>query len=90
MPRRVVSYTSSDRECAFRIATQLKTLGHLPHHDWEIKDSDDIYGWMEQRHDRADHAICVISDEYLKAILVWSATLRCGRWPRSDRASFSW
>jgi hypothetical protein len=36
------------------IATELKTFGHLPHvHDWEIKGSDDIYSWMEQRHDTA-------------------------------------
>jgi hypothetical protein len=27
----------------------------------------DISGWMEQRHDAADHVVCVVSDEYLKA-----------------------
>jgi tetratricopeptide (TPR) repeat protein len=63
-----VSYTSSDREWAFWIAKELKAIGHTPHvHDWEIKSSDDIYGWMEQRHDTADHVLCVISDDYLKA-----------------------
>jgi hypothetical protein len=63
-----VSYTCSDREWAFWIANELKTLGHLPHvHDWEIKGSDDIYGWMEQHHDAADHVLCVISDDYLRA-----------------------
>jgi tetratricopeptide (TPR) repeat protein len=63
-----VSYTSSDREWAEWIANELKTLGHVPHvHDWEIKGSDDIYGWMEQRHDTAHHVLCVISDDYLKA-----------------------
>jgi tetratricopeptide (TPR) repeat protein len=63
-----VSYTSSDRKWADWIANELKTLGHVPHvHDWEIKGSDDIYGWMEQHHDAADHVLCVISDDYLKA-----------------------
>jgi hypothetical protein len=63
-----VSYTSSDREWAFWIGRELEALGHLPHvHDWEIKGSDDIYGWMEQNHDTADHVLCVISDDYLKA-----------------------
>jgi tetratricopeptide (TPR) repeat protein len=63
-----VSYTSSDRDWAFWIANELKTLGHVPHvHDWELKGSDDVYAWMEQRHDAADHVLCVISDDYLKA-----------------------
>ena len=63
-----VSYTSSDREWAFWIAKELNALGHTPHiHDWEIKGSDDVYGWMEQHLDAADHVLCVISDDYLKA-----------------------
>ncbi len=63
-----VSYTSSDRDWAHWIAEQLKALGHVPHvHEWEIKGGDDIYGWMERRHDAADHVLCVVSDEYLKA-----------------------
>ena len=63
-----ISYTSSDREWAFWIGRELEALGHVPHvHDWEIKGSDDIYGWMEQHHDAADHVLCVISDDYLKA-----------------------
>jgi tetratricopeptide (TPR) repeat protein len=63
-----VSYTSSDRKWTEWIANELKTLGHAPHvHDWEIKGSGDIYGWMEQHHDAADHVLCVISDDYLKA-----------------------
>jgi tetratricopeptide (TPR) repeat protein len=63
-----VSYTSSDREWAHWIADELKTLGHEPHvHEWEIKGGDDIYHWMEQRHDAADHVLCVVSDDYLKA-----------------------
>ena len=63
-----VSYTSSDRDWAFWIAKELKALGHTPHiHEWEIEGGDDIYAWMEQRHDAADHVLCVISDDYLKA-----------------------
>ena len=63
-----VSYTSSDREWAFWIATELRALGHTAHiHEWEIKGGDDIYAWMEQRHDAADHVLCVVSDDYLKA-----------------------
>ncbi len=63
-----VSYTSSDRDWAHWIAGELKALGDVPHiHEWEIKGGDDIYAWMEQRHDAADHVLCVVSDDYLKA-----------------------
>jgi hypothetical protein len=63
-----VSYTSSDREWSFWIANELRTLGHTPHvHEWEIKTGEDIYAWLEQRHDAADHVLCVVSDAYLKA-----------------------
>ena len=63
-----VSYTSKDCEWANWIGLELKALGHLPHvHEWEITGGDDIYSWMEQRHDAADHVLCVISDDYLNA-----------------------
>ena len=63
-----VSYTSSDRDWAFWVAKELQALAHVPHvHEWEIKGGDDIYAWMEQRHDAADHVLCVVSDDYLKA-----------------------
>jgi TIR domain len=63
-----VSYTQSDREWAFWLAAELKELGHTPHlHEWEIQGGDDIYAWMEAHHDAADHVLCVVSDEYLKA-----------------------
>jgi len=63
-----ISYTSTDREWAFWIAAELKALGHAPHvHEWEIDAGADIYAWMEERHDAAEHVLCVISDEYLKA-----------------------
>jgi tetratricopeptide (TPR) repeat protein len=63
-----ISYTASDREWAFWIAKELEALGQTPHiHEWEIKGGDDIYGWMEERHAAADHVLCVVSDEYLRA-----------------------
>jgi hypothetical protein len=63
-----VSYTSSDRDWAFWIAKALEGLGHTPHvHEWEIKGGEDIYAWMQKRHDAAEHVLCVVSDEYMKA-----------------------
>ena len=63
-----ISYTKSDRDWAFWIAKELQVLGHEPHvHEWEVNRGDDIYSWMEQRHDAADYVLCVVSDEYLKA-----------------------
>ena len=62
-----ISYTASDRDWAFWIAKELEALGQTPHiHEWEIK-GDDIYAWMEGRYDAADHVLCVVSDEYLRA-----------------------
>ena len=61
-----ISYTKTDRDWAFWIAKELEALGHTPHvHEWEIQAGDDIYAWMERRHDAADHVLCVVSDEYL-------------------------
>ena len=63
-----ISYTSSDRDWAFWIAKELEGLGHTPQiHEFEVKGGDDIYKWMEERHDAADHVLCVVSDDYLKA-----------------------
>jgi hypothetical protein len=63
-----ISYTSSDRDWAQWIGKELEALAHTPHiHEWEIAGGDDIYAWMEARHDAADHVLCVVSDEYLKA-----------------------
>jgi hypothetical protein len=33
----------------------------------EINGGDDIYAWIERHHDAADHVLCVVSDEYLRA-----------------------
>ena len=61
-----VSYTSSDRDWAFWIGKELEKLGHTPHiHEWEIPAGGNIAAWMEERHDKADHILCVISQVYL-------------------------
>jgi hypothetical protein len=54
------------RDWAFWIGQQLEKLGHTPHvHDWEISAGGDIAGWMEERHDKADKVLLVISEVYL-------------------------
>ena len=87
-----VSYTSSDRDWADWIARELEALGHAPHvHEWEIKGGDDIYAWMERRHDMADHVLCVVSDDYLKApystlerhAALWQAAAKRPGWRRA-------
>ena len=61
-----VSYTSSDRDWAQWIGQELETLGHAPHlHEWEIPAGGNIAAWMEQRHNNADHILCVVSKDYL-------------------------
>jgi tetratricopeptide (TPR) repeat protein len=63
-----ISYTSADREWAHWIAKELELLDHIVHvHDWEVKGGDDIYAWMETHLDAADHVLCVVSDDYMKA-----------------------
>ena len=63
-----VSYTSSDRQWAQWIAADLRALGHDPHvHEWEIGPGGDIVAWMEQHHAAADHVLCVVSPQYLRA-----------------------
>ena len=78
-----VSYTSSDREWAFWIGHELDALGHVPHiHDWEIPAGGDIVAWMEERHQAADHILCVISAAYLsKPYSSWQR--RNAQWQRS-------
>jgi hypothetical protein len=51
-----ISHTGSDRDWAFWLGKELQALGHTAHvHEWEVWGGDDIYAWMEQRHDTADH-----------------------------------
>jgi TIR domain len=57
-----ISYTSSDREWAFWIGHELAAAGHTPFiHEWELSAGDDIMEWMEERHSKADHVLCVVS-----------------------------
>jgi hypothetical protein len=61
-----VSYTSNDRDWAFWIGQELEKLGHVTHiHEWEIAAGGNIVAWMEERHDKADHVLCVVSKVYL-------------------------
>jgi tetratricopeptide (TPR) repeat protein len=62
-----VSYTESDRDWAFWIGHELEDLGHIPHiHEWEIPAGGDIMAWMVERHDKADHILCVVSKTYFE------------------------
>ena len=61
-----VSYTSTDREWAFWIGRELERLGHTPRiHEWEIEAGGDIPAWMEERLQKADRFLCVVSAVYL-------------------------
>jgi tetratricopeptide (TPR) repeat protein len=81
-----VSYTSSDRDWAFWIGHELEALGHTPHVDeWEIPAGGDIMAWMEERHQAADHILCVVSSAYLGLFRVWSVARRNGLPPTIAR-----
>ena len=50
-----ISYTATDRDWAHWIAKELTALGHTPHiHEFEVHAGDDIYKWMEERHDAGE------------------------------------
>lgn len=62
-----VSYTSKDRDWAFWIGQELEKLGHVPRIDaWEISGGGNIMAWMQERLEKAGHALCVISEDYFK------------------------
>jgi tetratricopeptide (TPR) repeat protein len=62
-----VSYTSKDRDWAFWIGQELEKLGHVVHLDaWEIPGGGNIMAWMQGRIQKADHALCVISQDYFE------------------------
>jgi tetratricopeptide (TPR) repeat protein len=85
-----VSYTSSDRDWAFWIGQELLKLGHAAHlHEWEIGAGGDISRWIEERHDNADHILCVVSEAYLKApYSSWER--RAAQWAAtSERPNFA-
>jgi tetratricopeptide (TPR) repeat protein len=85
-----ISYTSDDREWAFWIGHELEALGHVPHiHEWEISGGGDIMAWMEDRHQAADHILCVISPTYLSKPYS-SLERRAAQWAATtDRPSFA-
>jgi tetratricopeptide (TPR) repeat protein len=85
-----VSYTSADRDWAFWIGQELLKLGHAPHIDaWEIPGGGDIAAWMDERHQNADHILCVISKAYLdKPHANWER--RSAMWAaQTDRPNFA-
>jgi tetratricopeptide (TPR) repeat protein len=85
-----ISYTSDDRGWAFWIGHELEALGHVPHiHEWEISGGSDIMAWMEERHQVADHILCVISAAYLiKPYSSWER--RAAQWAAArDRPGFA-
>jgi tetratricopeptide (TPR) repeat protein len=85
-----VSYTGSDRDWAFWIGHELIALGHTPHiHEWEIGAGGDIMTWMDERLEAADHALCVVSEKYLKApYSSWER--RSAQWAAAtDRPNFA-
>jgi tetratricopeptide (TPR) repeat protein len=84
-----ISYTSSDRDWAFWIGHELEALGHVPHiHEWEIFAGGDIMAWMEERHQAADHILCVISTAYLSKPYS-SLERRTAQWEAiTDRSNF--
>jgi hypothetical protein len=85
-----VSYTSSDRDWAFWIGHELEALGHTPHiHEWELAAGGDIMKWMEERHQAADHILCVVSTSYLEKPFS-SLERRAAQWAAADdRANFA-
>jgi hypothetical protein len=69
---------------------ELEILGHVPHiHEWEISGGGDIMAWMEERHQAADHTLCVISAAYLiKPYSSWER--RAAQWAAAtDRPNFA-
>jgi hypothetical protein len=90
-----VSYTKSDRDWAFWLATELTELCHTPHiHEWEIGGGEDIYAWMETRIDAAHHMLCRVGGVPKGTLLdsdptrLWNAMLVFGTRRQSNRVSF--
>jgi TIR domain len=86
----LVSYTSCDRAWAHWIAQELEAIGHTPRvHEWEISGGGDIAAWMEERHQKAGHILCVVSKAYLAApYSSWER--RAAQWAsQSTRAGFA-
>jgi tetratricopeptide (TPR) repeat protein len=72
-----VSYTSSDRNWADWIGQRLEKLGHTARlFGWEVSAGGDVMEWMDERHDEADHVLCVVSSRYLDKERRYSAMER--------------
>lgn len=85
MPDIFVSYASDDRDWAFWIGRELQRLGHKPRiHEWEIPPGGDIAAWMEERIQKADYVLCVISKVYLtKPYSSWER--RAAQWAAASK-----
>jgi hypothetical protein len=84
-----ISYTSSNRDWAFWIGQELEKLGHAAHiHEWEIGAGGNIPAWMQERQDKADHTLCVVSEAYLsRPYSSWE--LQAAQWATaSERPNF--
>ncbi|MGA9598839.1 MAG: TIR domain-containing protein [Methylocystis sp.] len=65
MPKIFISYTKADQPWAEWIAWTLKESGHVVYFDaWEISGGANIIKWMTEKHDAADHIVCVCTPEY--------------------------
>jgi tetratricopeptide (TPR) repeat protein len=72
-----VSYTSDDKGWADWIGLELEKLGHEARlFDWEVSGGGNVAKWMVDRHDEADHVLCVVSPSYL------DKTKRYSEWER--------
>lgn len=79
-----VSYTSTDRDWAFWIGQELEKLGHVAHlHDWEISAGRNILAWMDERQDKADCVLAIVSKAYLRYDREWRYVLRTSQMDRS-------
>jgi tetratricopeptide (TPR) repeat protein len=84
-----ISYSSSDKKWADWIGLELEKLGHVAHiHEWEIDAGGDIPAWMEDRIQKADRVLCVVSSVYLtKPYSSWER--RAAQWAAaSNRPNF--
>lgn len=84
-----ISYTNSDRDWAFWIGQELERLGHTARiHEWEIDAGGNIPAWMQERQNKADHTLCVVSEAYLsRPYSSWE--LQAAQWAAaSERPNF--
>jgi 3',5'-cyclic AMP phosphodiesterase CpdA len=74
-----VSYTAEDKGWADWIGLELERLGYKARlFDWEVSAGGNVANWMVDRHDEADHVLCIISPRYLDKTKRYSAWERLG------------